>query len=69
MEFKVYTTDKRDLQIIADKHKLELDYLSENCGEGYVSNGKYLRVFCKHSHVDIMDSIVVLLGYEKEWEL
>ena len=69
MIFKVYTTKKKELQVIANTYGLKLEYLAEDCGEGYVSNGEYLRVFCKHSHVDIEDGINILLGYEKRWVL
>lgn len=69
MEFKVYTTDKKHLKAIADKYDVELEYLKHGYGEGYVSNGEYLRVFCKHSYADTSESIVVLSGYEKRWVL
>ena len=52
MRFKIYTTNKEILEKVATDFKLELDFLREHCGEGYVSDGKYLRVFTCDSHVD-----------------
>ena len=53
IKFKIYTTDKKVLEQVAKDFQIELVYLKEHCGEGYVSDGKYLRVFCSLSYVDI----------------
>lgn len=52
-KFKIYTTKKVILDKVASDFNLELAYLKEHCGEGYVSDGKYLRVFIVDSHVDL----------------
>lgn len=59
-EWKCYTTDKRILKHLADKHDLKLNYLGMKVGEGYVSDGKNLSVFCKGSSVDEDYMIVTL---------
>jgi len=52
MRFKIYTTNKSILENVASDFNIELDFLKEGCGEGYVSDGKYLRVFAYDSQVD-----------------
>ena len=51
--FKVYIKDKKTLDSICKDYSLELDYLSKASPAGYVSDGKFLRVFCHNSHVDL----------------
>ena len=51
-EFKIYSTNKMVLDKLAHDFGMTLEYLGEDIGKGYVSDGKYLRVFVESSEID-----------------
>lgn len=65
-KWKVYTNDKTKLEYLAGVFNLSLEYLKGNTLRGYVSNGKYLRVFSKGSYVDLCEDIPVLGEWGEE---
>ena len=67
-EWRVYSTQEHFLRYLADKHNLDLDWLGEGNGEGYVSDGKNLSVFCKGSSVDEDYMIVTLFKEDYNYE-
>lgn len=57
-EFKIYSTNKMALDKVAHDFGMLLEYLGEDIGKGYVSDGKYLRVFVESSEIDQTSSVV-----------
>ncbi len=51
-EFKIYSTNKMILDKVCHNFDIDMDYLGEDIGKGYVSDGNTLRVFVKSSEVD-----------------
>lgn len=56
-EFKIYSTNKMILDKVCHDFGIEIDYLGEDVGKGYVSDGKYLRVFVENSEIDQNSSV------------
>ena len=67
-EWKCYTTDMIFLKHLADKYDLKINYIGENVGEGYVSDGKNLNVFRKGSSVDEDYMLVTLFKEDYNYE-
>jgi hypothetical protein len=65
-EWKIYTTDKRFLEFLANKHNLKLYYVNGS-GIGYVSDGKWLKVFSKASYVD--EDYMITTLYKEDYNL
>lgn len=64
-DFKVYTHNYETLKHIAKTFNLELEYLKGVSFGGYVSNGKYLRVFSEGSYVDESVDIKELVEFRR----
>lgn len=58
MESLFYT--RTLLQYLAKRFDLKLHYLGANQSQGYVSDGKSLRVFSKGSSVDVDNRIKII---------
>ena len=58
IKFKIYTTDEHTLNMVSSEFNITLEFLGVNAGRGYVSDGKYLRVFCSDSHVDLCETVL-----------
>lgn len=56
-EFKVYLNDINNIEAVAKKFNLELFFLEDGFGAGYVSDGKSLKNFATGSEVDLDNNI------------
>ena len=66
LEWKIYSTQEMLIRYLANKHGLELYYLGQGVGEGYVSNGKQLRVFNKGSYAD--EDYMITTLYKEDYK-
>ena len=64
-EWKIYTTDPKFLEFLANKHNLKLYYVNGS-GIGYVSDGKWLKVFSKASYVD--EDYMITTLYKEDYK-
>lgn len=59
---KFYINDHKTARRIAKDYNVELEFLREGFGKGYVINGCYMRVFVEGSHIDLSGDIQDLTG-------